>query len=152
MSKSGIGQSDMKWLKRAGEMTDPRGIPARTWREGEWCCWYRHDAFLPRRYATCYLTRLWQSRERWIISMRRRWETVSNDFEMSTAMAMVLIGGLRWLKPDTTLAEMGSRAEAVEGLDLKPCWEGRVPSASTMAGRMSRSRIFTAGQSSEMGR
>ena len=23
MSKSGIGQSDTKWLKRAGEMTDP---------------------------------------------------------------------------------------------------------------------------------
>ena len=26
-------------------------------------------------------------------------------FEMSTAMAIVLLGGLRWLKPETTLAE-----------------------------------------------
>ena len=48
--------------------------------------------------------------------------------EMSTVMAMVLLGGLCWLKPETTLAEMGSRAEAVECLGLKPCWEGRVPS------------------------
>ena len=150
MSRSVIGQSDTKWLKRAGEMMDPCGTPTRTWREGEWCCWYRHNAFLPRRYTTNHLTRLWQSRERWIISMRRRWETVSNAFEMSTAMAMVLLEGLRWLKPETTLAEMGSRAKAAECLGLKPCWKGRVPSASTMAGRMSRSRIFTAGQSSEI--
>ena len=152
MSRSGIGQSDTKWLKRAQEMTDACGTPASTWREGEWCCWYRHDAFLPQRYATSHLTRLWQSpRDRWIISMRRRWETVSNAFEISTTMAMVLLGGLRWLKPETTLAEMGSRAEAVECLFLKPCWKEQVPSASTMAGRMSRSRIFTAGQSSEKG-
>ena len=43
MSESGIGQSDTKWLKRAGEMTDPCGTFARTWREGKW--WYsgRYD-------------------------------------------------------------------------------------------------------------
>ena len=29
-------------------------------------------------------------------------------------MAMVLLGGLRKLKPETTLAEIGCRAEAVE--------------------------------------
>ena len=73
--------------------------------------------------------------------MRRRWETVLNAFEMPTAMVL----------PETTLAEMGGRAEAVECLGLKPCWERRVPSASTMDGRMSRSSIFTVGQSSEMG-
>ena len=50
-----------------------------------------------------------RSRERWIISIRRRWETVSNAFEMSTAMAIVPLGDLGWLKPETTLAEMGSR-------------------------------------------
>ena len=65
-----------------------------------------------------------------------------NAFKMSTAMAMVLLGGLRWLKPETTLSEMGSRAEAVECLSLKPCWEERVPSASMMDGRVSRSNIF----------
>ena len=65
---------------------------------------------------------------------------------------MVLLGGLRWLKPETTLAEIGSRAKAVECLSLKSSWEGRVPSASTMDGRMSRSSIFTAGRSSEMER
>ena len=41
-------------------------------------------------------------------------------------MHIVLLGGLRWLKQETSLAEMGSRAEAVEFLGLKPCWEGRV--------------------------
>ena len=69
--------------------------------------------------------------------------------EMSNVMAMVLLGGLCWLKPETTLAEMGSRAEAVECLGLKPCWEGIVPSSSTMDRRRSRFSIFTAGQSIE---
>ena len=63
------------------------------------------------------------SQERWIISMRRWWETVSNSFEMSTAMAIVLLRFLCWLKPETTLAEMGSRAEAVECLALNLYWE-----------------------------
>ena len=76
-----------------------------------------------------------RSREQWMISMRRRWETVSNAFEMSTAMTMVLLGGLRWLRPETTLEKIGSRAEAVECLSLRPSWEGHVPSASTMDGR-----------------
>ena len=66
-------------------------------------------------------------------------------------MSIVLLGGIRWLKPDTTLAEMGSRAEAVECLGLKPCWEERVPSDPTIDRRRSRSNIFTAWQSSEMG-
>ena len=61
-------------------------------------------------------------------------------------MAIVLLGGLRWLKPETTLAEIGSRAEVVKCLCLKPCCQERVPSASTMVGRRSRSRIFAAGQ------
>ena len=75
---------------------------------------------------------------------------MSNAFQMSTAMAIVLLGGLLWLIPDTTLAEMRSRAEAVEYLGLKPCLEGRVTSAFTIDGRRSYSSIFTAGQSSEM--
>ena len=78
-------------------------------------------------------------------------EAVSNAFEISTAMAIVLLGGLRWLKPETTLAEMGSRAEAVECLGLKPFWEERVTSASTMNGRRRCSNIFIAWQSSDMG-
>ena len=51
-------------------MTDPCGIPARTRQEGERCCWKRHEAFLPRRYATSHLTKLCRSRERWIISIK----------------------------------------------------------------------------------
>ena len=35
MSASGMGQSETKWLKRAGEMTEPCGTPARTWGQGE---------------------------------------------------------------------------------------------------------------------
>ena len=96
-------------VQRSHGVTDPHlegGGGSRDWWVSDvnrvtldfWCWWYGHDAFLPRRYATSHLTRLWQSRERWIISMRRRWETVSNAFEMSTEMAMVLLGGLRWLK------------------------------------------------------
>ena len=46
-------------------------------------------------------------------------ETVSKAFEMSNTMA--LLAGLRWLNPENTLAEMASRAEAVECLSLKPC-------------------------------
>ena len=71
--------------------------------------------------------------------------------EMSTAMAMVLLGGFCWLKLETTLAEMGSRAEVVECLGLKLCWEGWVSSAFTMDGRMSRSSIFTARQNRKTG-
>ena len=67
------------------------------------------------------------------------------------AIAIILLGGLRWLKPEVTLAVMGSMAKAVECLCLKPCFEGRVPSASMMDGRGSHSNIFTARQSSEMG-
>ena len=37
MSKSVMGQSDTKWLKRAGEMTDHCGTLNHTWREGERC-------------------------------------------------------------------------------------------------------------------
>ena len=46
--------------------------------------------------------------------------SVAKVFEIPTAMAIVLLGGLRWLKSETTLAEMGSRAEVVEcfGLEL----------------------------------
>ena len=43
-----------------------------------------------------------------VISMRRQWETVSNAFGMSTDMAIVLLGGLRWLMPENTLAEIWS--------------------------------------------
>ena len=46
---------------------------------------------------------------------------------MSTAMAIVLQGGLHWLKPEAILAEVGSRAEEVECLGLKLCWEGQYP-------------------------
>ena len=66
-------------------------------------------------------------------------------------MAIVLLGGCCWFKPETTLAGKGSRDKAVECLGLKPCWEGHVPSASTMVGRRCRSNIFIAGQTSEMG-
>ena len=48
------------------------------------------------------------------MTIRKRWETVSNAFEMSTAMAIVLPGCLHWLKPETTLAEMRSRAKVVD--------------------------------------
>ena len=55
-----------------------------------------------------------------------------NALELSTALAIVLLGGLRWLKPESTISEMGSKAEAVECLVLKPYWEGRAPNASMM--------------------
>ena len=42
---------------------------------------------------------------------------------MPTAMAIVLLGGLRSLMPVITLAEMGNGAEVVECLYLKRCWE-----------------------------
>ena len=60
-----------------------------------------------------HLTKLCRSLERWIISMRMRWETVPNAFEMSTAM--VLLGGLRWFKPKTKIG-----TEAVEYLGFSP--------------------------------
>ena len=69
---------------------------------------------------------------------------MSNAFEMSTAIAIALLG-------ETTLTEMGEdRGGGM--LWFKPYWEEHVPSASTMNGRRSRSNIFTDGQSSEMGR
>ena len=43
--------------------------------------------------------------------------TVSNAFGRSTAMEIVLVGGFHWLKPETTVAEIESRAEEVECLD-----------------------------------
>ena len=33
MSSLGIRQTDIRWLKRVGEMTDPCGTAARTWKE-----------------------------------------------------------------------------------------------------------------------
>ena len=74
---------------------------------------------------------------------------MSNAFEMSTSTTIVLLGSLRWLKPVTTLAEMGSRTEVEECLGLKPCWERRVPRAFTAVGR-SLSKIFAHGLSSEI--
>ena len=65
-------------------------------------------------------------------------------------MAIVLLDGLCWLKPETSLAEMGSRPEAVECLCWKPCLEVRVPSASTIDGKRNRSNIFNAWQNSEV--
>ena len=56
------------------------------------------------------------------------------------------LGDLEGCHPQIPQGQMGSRAEVAECLRLKPCWEGRVPSASTISGRMSHSRIFTAGQ------
>ena len=49
------------------------------------------------------------------------------------------------LRPETTLAEMEYRAEAVECLGLKSCFEERVPNASLIYGRRSSSNFFTAG-------
>ena len=77
---------------------------------------------------------------------------MSNAFEMTTARAIVLLGDLCWSKPESTLAEIGSRGGAVKCLGLNHCWEGRVSKASAMDGRRSRSNIFTAKQSNEMGR
>ena len=67
-------------------------------------------------YATSHLTRMRLYWEQLIISMRRQCTTVSNVFEMSVTMTIVLLGGLHWLKTETTLAEMRSRAEEVECL------------------------------------
>ena len=155
MSNSGIGQSETKWLKRAGELMDscgttgpPPALGTEASGAADRCKGPSYSGGMPQATSlNCVLSRKW-----WIISMRRRWEAVSNALEKSTAMAIVLLGGLHWLKPESTLAEMGSRADVVECLGLKPCWEGSVPSASTMDGRRSRSNIFTAWQSSEMGR
>ena len=79
--------------------------------------------------------------------MQMQWETVYNAFEMSTSVAIVLLGGFRWLKPVTTLTEIGSKAEGVDCPCLKPFLERRVPRASTMhmVAKSSRSRIFSAG-------
>ena len=77
---------------------------------------------------------------------------MSNTFEMFTWMAIVLLGGFLSLNPDTVLAASGIRAETVECLGLKPCWEGRVLSASTMDGRIRLSKILAAGHNREIGR
>ena len=53
------------------------------------------------------------------------------------------IGDFCWLKSETTLAEIGSRVEVVECLCLKPCWEGRVPRASTMVKRATTGSSLT---------
>ena len=133
MSRSGIGQSYTKWLKRAGQECRISVGPPPALGGKAWCCWYRHDASLPQRYTISILTRLWQSVEGYGVERLRDVHCDGYGF----ARGLVLIEA--------------SRAEAVECLGLKPFWEGRVASSSTMAGRMSRSRIFTAGRSSEMG-
>ena len=59
---------------------------------------------------------------------------MSKALEMSTALAIVLLGGLSWLKPETNLAEIGSRAKVVDclGSNYAAVLEGRVPSTSTI--------------------
>ena len=44
---------------------------------------------------------------------------------MPTAMAIVLLEGFCWLKPETSLAELGSRVVEVECHDSKPCWKNK---------------------------
>ena len=79
--------------------------------------------------------------ERWIISMRRRWETASYAFKMSNVMAIVLRGSCCWLKPVTTLAEIWksasvwSRAERREFQEPLRWLGGVAAPGSLMPGR-----------------
>ena len=50
-----------------------------------------------------------------------RW-TVSNAFDMSSAMATVRLGGFFWLKPVVIMLLMVCSAVVVECCVLKPCW------------------------------
>ena len=84
--------------------------------------------------------------------MKTRCETVSKALDMSTAIAIDLLEGLPWLKPETTLSEIGSRADVVECLYLNLGCEGRKHRNSAIVGGRSRSKIFANGQSSEIWR
>ena len=59
-------------------MIDLCSTPYRTWLEGELCCWWRHEAFLRRRYATSHLIRLCRSGEQCVIYMRRGCQRVES--------------------------------------------------------------------------
>ena len=70
----------------------------------------------------------------------------------SIAIAIVLVGGRRWLKPEAMVWVRGSRADVVEWRERKPCWESASGSAAVRKGRSRRSSTVTAGHRREMGR
>ena len=45
---------------------------------------------------------------------------------MPTTMKVVLLGGFRSLKPVTSIAIIGCRADVVACFGFMPCWEWRV--------------------------
>ena len=78
--------------------------------------------------------------------------TVSKALLISSAIAMVLCGGLSLLKPVVMMLFMWCNAVVVDLCCLKPCWcSGRVI-FSVMCGRMIFSSVFAIGDRSAMGR
>ena len=77
---------------------------------------------------------------------------MSKAFDRSICKRTVLSGGLFLLKPSDTALEKSCRADTQECSLLKPCWMSGIGRDSVREGRMSRSRIFMAGQRRETGR
>ena len=139
-----FGQIERKWLKRAGEMADPCGTVARTCCGGEWSCWWRHEAFLPRRYATQPLQQIVSGPEA-VDHLDE--EAVRDRIEHLRDVHRYVYCSARGL----TLVEASRNGEQGQGCGV-PRFEAvlgvvRIPSASTMDGRRSRTNIFTAWQS-----
>ena len=127
MSKSGIGQSETNWLKRDGgndgSLWEPRPHLARR----------RMVLLIEARGLSA--TKVCHKPPHQIVSMsgavdHLNKEAMTDCVECHRDVYRYSYCSARG--PETTLAELGSWAESVECLGLKPCWEGRVPSASAM--------------------
>lgn len=146
------GKSETKKLKRTGEMTEPWGTPACTLRGEDLWLRKRQEDERPRRYVVNQRVAL-SGRWEWLIMLRRRlWLTESNAFDMSMAVAMVRLGGLRWLKPSAILVTRGRRAVMVERRGRNPCWDSHGCKKALRVGRMRRSRILATWLRREIGR
>ena len=77
--------------------------------------------------------------------------TVSNALDMSSAMAIVRCGGLRWLSPVVMMLFMLCSAVLVERCCLKPCWCSGSVMLFVMCGRIIFSSVLAMGESSAMG-
>ena len=89
----------------------------------------------------------------WTILFNRIWWlTVSKAFNMSRAIAIVLLGGLFWLNPVIIWLVRVCSAVVVEWACLKPCWWAIVGMLFVISGRIIFSRILAIGESSDIGR
>ena len=77
--------------------------------------------------------------------------TVSNAFDMSSAMSIVLSGGCFLLKPVAIVFVISCSAVTVENLLLKPCWNVVLSLFVSMSGNIIFSSVLAMGESSDMG-